>query len=136
MSDHPDARAEITDELLPPQVHQLSLAKRVTFLSLGFACIALGVVLWLIPFVTGIPFWLIGVIFLARTSDRVRRAVNWCDVRLPHSARKGLRWARAKLGVAQLPAPESPAESAARKPDDPTGAPTPASPTAAHTPDV
>ncbi|MBL9148746.1 MAG: hypothetical protein JNM94_08640 [Phycisphaerae bacterium] len=95
--------AEIVDDLLPPQAHSLSLFKRVLYLVIATVLILVGIVLWLMPVLTGVPFWMAGLVFLARTSERCRNAVNWVDRKMPTRVRRALRWARAKFGVAQVP---------------------------------
>lgn len=100
-------------ELLPPTPTERSMVRRAWLISLGCTLIVLGVIFWLMPVMTGIPFWLAGLVCLAKVSDRVRRAVNASDRVLPGRVRKALRWARDK--------------TARRKEDAPAGT-TPASP--------
>jgi len=57
----------------------------------------LGIVFWLVPVVTGIPFWIIGFIILAMVSQRFRRAINRLDCKLPLRMRWALRHARDRM---------------------------------------
>jgi hypothetical protein len=53
---------------------------RLVFLGAAVVCLVLGVVGWLIPVITGIPFYAAGLVFLGLASDRVRRFIK------PHGA--------------------------------------------------
>jgi hypothetical protein len=57
----------------------------------------LGFVFWLIPVITGIPFWIAGFIILAAVSDKFRRLINRFDKKLPARARIALRKARDRI---------------------------------------
>jgi hypothetical protein len=70
---------------------------RVFFLGAALACFALGVVGWLIPVVTGIPFYVAGLVFLGLASDRTRRLINRQERRLAESTRRKLRRVLARL---------------------------------------
>ena len=52
---------------------------------------ALGVVGWLIPLVTGIPFYVAGLFLLSIGSDRAREWINRLERKLPHRWRVALR---------------------------------------------
>jgi len=52
---------------------------------------ALGVVGWLIPLVTGIPFYVAGLFLLSSGSDRARQLINRLERKLPHGWRMALR---------------------------------------------
>lgn len=110
--------AEIVDDLLPRQAHSLSLFKRGLYLCIAILLIVLGIVFWLMPVLTGVPFWMAGLVFLARTSERCRRAVNWVDRKMPTRVRRALRWARAKFGIAQVPLEGPPLLPTARTDDE------------------
>ena len=58
---------------------------------------ALGVVGWLIPLVTGVPFYAVAFVLLGMVSERMRRWVNRAERRLPHAARRALRRALARM---------------------------------------
>jgi uncharacterized membrane protein YbaN (DUF454 family) len=59
---------------------------------------ALGIVGWLIPVVTGIPFLVFGLVLLGMSSQRAREWINRAERRLP------LRWRRRlRAGLQRLP---------------------------------
>jgi hypothetical protein len=51
----------------------------------------LGFVGWLIPVITGLPFYAVGLVLLALSSERVGRRVNELERRMPRSARLAIR---------------------------------------------
>jgi uncharacterized membrane protein YbaN (DUF454 family) len=51
----------------------------------------LGVVGWLIPILTGVPFYAVALLLLAVSSDRVGDWVNRMERRLPHRSRVAIR---------------------------------------------
>ena len=55
---------------------------RLIFLAAAVVCLAAGLVGWLIPVITGIPFYAAGLVFLGLASDRVRRWINRLERRL------------------------------------------------------
>jgi len=82
---------ESLGELLPEEGVELHPVRRVLSLAGGLFCILLGVVGWLVPVVTGLPFYALGLLLLGMASRRVRRLVNLADRRLPPRLRRGLR---------------------------------------------
>ena len=54
-------------------------------------CFVLGVIGWLIPFVTGLPFYAAGLVLLGMANNRVAGWVNRLEQRLPHRWRVKLR---------------------------------------------
>jgi hypothetical protein len=75
----------------PLWVRALCLAGAVVFFFLGL-------VGWLIPFVTGIPFYLVAIALLGMASDRVIVWINRLDRKLPY------RWrGRLRRGLGKLP---------------------------------
>ena len=64
---------------------------RIVFLLLALVCFAAGVVGWLLPVVTGIPFYAAALIFLGLASDRTRRFINRMERRLAESTRQRIR---------------------------------------------
>ncbi len=54
-------------------------------------CFALGVVGWLIPIITGIPFYAAGLVFLGLASDRTRRFINRMEHKLSENTRRRIR---------------------------------------------
>jgi len=51
----------------------------------------LGVIGWLVPVVSGVPFYIVGFAFLGAASPRAARILNRAEARLPHNWRRGLR---------------------------------------------
>jgi hypothetical protein len=70
---------------------------RVVFLGAAFVCLVLGVVGWLIPVITGIPFYAAGLVFLGLASDRVRRFINRMERKLSENTRRRMRRIIAKV---------------------------------------
>jgi hypothetical protein len=64
---------------------------RVVFLVAALVCFAAGVVGWLVPVITGIPFYAAGLVFLGLASDRTRRFINRLERRLAESTRRKIR---------------------------------------------
>lgn len=61
----------------------------------AMVCFVLGVIGWLIPLVTGLPFYALGLILLGMASSRAARWINRMDRRLPYAVRVKLReWTR------------------------------------------
>jgi uncharacterized membrane protein YbaN (DUF454 family) len=61
----------------------------------AMVCFVLGVIGWLIPLVTGLPFYALGLILLGMASARAARWINRLDRRLPYAVRVKLReWTR------------------------------------------
>jgi len=86
--------------------------RRVLLLAAACVCFALGLVGWLVPVVTGIPFYIAGLVFLAGASERCRRWINGWERRLPHKYRLNLRrvwykmrWRRGRGGKDHESAP-------------------------------
>ncbi|MGH7299342.1 MAG: hypothetical protein ACREKQ_08765 [Candidatus Rokuibacteriota bacterium] len=70
---------------------------RGVFLVAALIFFALGVVGWLIPVVTGIPFYVAGLVFLGLASDRTRRLINRMERRLSENTRRKIRRLIAKV---------------------------------------
>ena len=51
----------------------------------------LGVVGWLVPLVSGLPFYILGLVLLGMASDRVLEWINRLERRLPVGWRRALR---------------------------------------------
>jgi uncharacterized membrane protein YbaN (DUF454 family) len=68
-------------------------------MGLGGATVffALGVVGWLIPVVTGLPFHAVALALLALSSDRVGGWVNRAERRLPRHRRLAIRRALGRI---------------------------------------
>jgi hypothetical protein len=73
----------------------------------------LGIAGWLIPVITGIPFYIAGLVLLGMASDRARGWINRLERKLPHRWRWNLRRGLHKLpsekirGAVRLPPAES-----------------------------
>ena len=78
-------------ELLKEREKPLHLTWRVFALAGGVVFMILGVVGWLFPIVTGIPFYILGLGLLGMGSRRVRHWINQLEQRLPYRARLFLR---------------------------------------------
>jgi hypothetical protein len=83
-------RSDLPD-LLPVEGHHRPLWVRVLCVVGAVVFAVLGVVGWLIPVVTGIPFYVVAIVLLAVASDRARRWVNALERKLPHDTRVALR---------------------------------------------
>jgi hypothetical protein len=66
-------------------------AMRVALLVAALCLFALGIVFWLIPVVTGVPFYVLAAITAGMASKRAARWINRLDARLPHRLRLLLR---------------------------------------------
>jgi hypothetical protein len=88
--------AELPDLL--PQRRSLPVVWRVLALIGGVLFIALGFLGWLVPIVTGIPFYVVGLGLLGLASRRARGWINTAERRLPHRLRLLLRPGRKKRG--------------------------------------
>jgi hypothetical protein len=75
---------------------------RVIFLAAALVCLAAGVVGWLIPVVSGIPFYAAGLVFLGLASDRTRRFINRLERRLAERTRRRARRLLARVPGAWL----------------------------------
>lgn len=92
---------ELPDLLKVPRTNR-PVWQRVLFGALALLCFVAGVVGWLLPLVTGLPFYVAGFVFLALASDRARGWGNRLERRLPESWRRRLRSALAKVPSRRL----------------------------------
>lgn len=65
--------------------------KRVLLVLGAVVCLVLGVVGWLVPVITGVPFYLAGLVLLAKAIPAVGRWINARERRLPRRYRLWLR---------------------------------------------
>lgn len=94
MTAPPPASSPELPDLLPALVKR-ALWVRALCVAGALVCFALGVVGWLIPVVTGLPFYAVGLLLLGMASSRVARWINRMDRRLPLAVRIKLRqWTR------------------------------------------
>lgn len=84
-------------DLLRPGREARPAIVRVFLLLAGIVFIALGIIGWLIPVVTGIPFWIIGIVLLAGASVTIRRWINGWERKLSRPKRVKLRRLLAKI---------------------------------------
>jgi hypothetical protein len=68
--------------------------KRALLVGGGVLFLVLGMAGWLIPLVTGIPFYIVGLVMLGSASRRFAEWINGLDRRLPFKARRLLRRAK------------------------------------------
>ena len=85
------------DELIHPFKGSHPLWLKAILVLAAILCMILGIIFWLIPIITGIPFWILGFIILATVSDKFRKLINRLEQKLPTRARIALRHARDKL---------------------------------------
>jgi hypothetical protein len=93
----------VTPDLDPPDLlrepeHHRPFWMRVLYFAGAGIFFVLGIVGWLIPVLTGIPFYVAGLALLALASDRARHLINRLERRLP----RRLRWAL-RHGLAHIP---------------------------------
>jgi hypothetical protein len=77
--------------LLPEGPRSHSTITRIGLLVASGVLILLGVVFWLVPVVTGLPFYLAAVVTLSMASSRAARWMNRCEQHLPYRFRRWLR---------------------------------------------
>jgi hypothetical protein len=85
------------DLLREPEHHRSFWVRVLCFVGAGVLFV-LGIVGWLIPVLTGIPFYVAGLALLALASDRARHVINRLERRLP----RRLRWSL-RRGLAHIP---------------------------------
>jgi len=83
-------------DLLPPPRKVRPLWLRAIYFGAGIILIILGIVGWVIPVVTGIPFYIAGLVCLSLSSTRIREWINAAERRwLSYKNRIRLRhWIR------------------------------------------
>ena len=84
---------------------------RVLYLAGAGVFFVLGIVGWLVPVVTGIPFYAAALVLLAMSSDRARAWINRAERRLPDRLRRALRRALHRI-------PSERIRRHVRRPDD------------------
>jgi len=78
---------------------QRSFLTRVLLVGGAILCLVVGILGWLVPVVTGIPFYVLGLILLGMASSGVRNRINRAEARLPPRWRKLLRDGIAKIPI-------------------------------------
>ena len=89
-------------DLLRALAHHRPLWIRLAAVLGALAMFALGVVGWLIPVVTGVPFYVAGLALLAVASERARRIINRLERKLPRRTRWTLRRGLDRIPSAHL----------------------------------
>ena len=89
-------------ELLRPGPEGRHAVVRGLLLVLGVMLFALGLIGWVIPVVSGIPFYLAGIVVIAGASRRVRGWINGAERRLSTRNRRRLRAFLRKLPSRRL----------------------------------
>lgn len=87
---------ELSD-LLAPHGKDRPFWVRLLCFAGAAVCLVLGIIGWLIPVVTGIPFYLVGLALLGMASDRGVVWINRLERRLPDRFRRELRRALHKI---------------------------------------
>lgn len=100
---HALARRRLSHDKDPPELLREPTHHRPFWVRLlcgagAVVMFALGVVGWLVPVITGIPFYLAGFALLALASDNARHRINRLEARLP----RGTRW-MLRHGLQKLP---------------------------------
>jgi len=88
-SDPPVGKA--LEPLLPEGPRSHSTITRVGLFAASGVLFLLGVIFWLIPVATGIPFYILAVITLSMASSRAARLLNRGERRLPYRFRRWMR---------------------------------------------
>jgi hypothetical protein len=73
--------------------------RRAVYVGGAVLCLAAGVLGWLIPVVTGLPFLVAGIVLLALASRHGAKTVNALERRLPEAWRRALRGGIRKVPV-------------------------------------
>ena len=76
--------------------------RRALYLAGAALAFAAGILGWLVPVVTGIPFYVVGAVLLAMASPRAVDAINALERRLPERWRRSLRRAVRKVPSRRL----------------------------------
>lgn len=77
--------------LLPEGPRSRSTVTRVGLAIASGVFFVLGVVFWLIPVVTGLPFYVLALITLSMASSRAARMLNRWERHLPYRLRRWMR---------------------------------------------
>ena len=72
--------------------------KSILLIGAAVLCFVAGIFGWLLPVVTGVPFYIAGFILLGTASPRVRRWINRTEARLSPTWRRRIR-----AGIRRIP---------------------------------
>lgn len=89
----------MTPAPMPDLLHERPSQPRwrsVLYFGGAIVCFAAGVIGWLVPIVTGLPFYVLGLVLLGLAGHRTRRWVNALERRLPERLRRRMREALAR----------------------------------------
>jgi hypothetical protein len=89
-------------DLLPARKKERSLAFRVLCIVGAIVLFVLGIVFWLVPVITGIPFYIAAAVLLAVASERARGWVNSLERKLPRGFRIKLRRGMRKIPIRSI----------------------------------
>jgi hypothetical protein len=96
----------MSDDNFPPLLRirrtRRSPVKRVLLIGAAVLCFGAGILGWLVPVITGIPFYIAGLILLAMASPRVLEWINQAEARLSPKWRKRLREGLRKIPIKRL----------------------------------
>lgn len=96
----------MTEKTIPPLLrvnrNQPPFWKRVLLIGAAIGCFVLGIFGWLLPVITGIPFYLLGVVLLGSVSPKTRSLINRGEARLPYKWRKALRTGISKVPIRRV----------------------------------
>ena len=84
-------RASALPDLIDAGGPERGTVTRIALVIAALACFALGILFWLIPVLTGVPFLLLAFLCLGMASHRVARWINIQERRLPKRCRLWLR---------------------------------------------
>ena len=87
----PDEQEPPLPDLVKVEPRERSPLARVGLLLVALLCFVLAIIGWLVPVVTGIPFWIAGFFVLSMASRRAARWINRTEARLPRRWRLLLR---------------------------------------------
>lgn len=101
MHEHEQEGEELPD-LLRPRTEPMAAWKRALCFAGAILLVIAGMAGWLVPVVTGIPFWIGGIVLLAIASQRTVGVVNRLERRLPETWRLKLRHGIAKVPIRKV----------------------------------
>jgi uncharacterized membrane protein YbaN (DUF454 family) len=79
-----------------------SLFSRIFLVAGALVCFVLGIVGWLLPVVTGIPFYVLGLVLLSMASSGISDWINRAESRLSPRYRKLIRDALARIPIRRV----------------------------------
>jgi hypothetical protein len=98
----PHEHDEPIPDLLRTDRKPAPLWRRGLYLLGAALAFVAGIVGWLVPVVTGIPFWIAGIVLLAVAVPKTAHVLNALERKLPDRLRRGLRRGIAKVPIKRL----------------------------------